>query len=396
MESVLDPIKGLSNITASRFFDEKELDLTTVRNFQSILFCHDQEPLNFNFYNDDSPYQKPLLDRVEKENGFEIKNRNLRLSVLNSWREKWILLHSELNSQELKRYEATGEYIGAYWWSHALLARDWYRYAQHDPGLAHRCAKKDFLIYARESTGTRSYRKDFLELVAPIDQYCQVGSFRTSTVTSDASSYYDPYDFISTNISVVLETVFDHRIHLTEKTLRPIACGHPFILAAGPGSLEKIRSYGFKTFSPWINESYDLEKDATKRMNMIVHEMQRIATLSDQEKQSLNDVCQHIAQHNKSVFFSDTFISDIKKELVDNVREANNKTGERLSTVFNLWHRAQNKKHTSKRVLLKSNERRKVLIPLMRYLRFNQGSFEQYQGHEHCLDNKSGANGNDV
>jgi hypothetical protein len=48
----------------------------------------------------------------------------------------------------------------------------------------------------------------------------------------------------------VAETVFDTRIHLTEKTLRPIACGHPFILAAGPGSLKYLQTYGFRTFSP--------------------------------------------------------------------------------------------------------------------------------------------------
>jgi hypothetical protein len=44
---------------------------------------------------------------------------------------------------------------------------------------------------------------------------------------------------------------------LTEKALRPIACGQPFILAATPGSLQYLRSYGFKTFSGYIDETYD-------------------------------------------------------------------------------------------------------------------------------------------
>jgi hypothetical protein len=102
---------------------------------------------------------------------------------------------------------------------------------------------------------------DFPEL---IDQ------FLDNKFSSAASADYDPNDFINSEISVILETVFDdRRIHLTEKTLKPIACGHPFILAAGPGALEYIRSYGFKTFAPYIDESYDQETDSLKRLEKI-------------------------------------------------------------------------------------------------------------------------------
>lgn len=396
LSAVKDPVQGLKNITALKFFQEDDLDLMLIRNFQPILFCHDQEPLNFDFYQDGSEYYQPLLDRVEKENGFRIQDRNLRLSVLNSWRQQWILLHSELNSDQLDRYESTGQYVGAYWWSHALLTLDWYRYAQHDLSLANRCPKKDFLIYARESTGTREYRKTFINLLDPIKTHCQIGSFKTDPVSSDSSSVYDAYDFVSTNISVVLETVFDQRIHLTEKTLRPIACGHPFILAGGPGSLAKIRSYGFKTFSPWINESYDNEKDPQKRMSMIVEEMTRLSQLSNQEKESLFARCQDIAQYNKIFFFSDNFIKSVKDELVNNVKQAEIKCDNRLSTSFNLWHRTQKKKHTPERVFSQPNDLRKVLVPLMRHLRVNSGSFKQYQGHQHCLDDKSSTDGDDI
>jgi hypothetical protein len=67
-----------------------------------------------------------------------------------------------------------------------------------------------------------------------------ISQIKNNNFSSTASADYDYQDFINTQVSVVLETVFDEsRIHLTEKTLRPIACGHPFLLAAGPNSAQK-------------------------------------------------------------------------------------------------------------------------------------------------------------
>jgi hypothetical protein len=395
-ESLQDPINSLQYIQAEKFYPKQELNSMLIRNFQPILFCHDQEPLNFDLYSDGSPFYQELLNTVEKQNGFAIPNRNLRLSVLNSWQQQWILLHSELNSSELARYESTGQYVGAYWWSHAMLSRDWYRYAEHDPALKTRNIQKDFLIYARDTAGSRSYRRDFLDQIAPIADHCQVGSIRSATVTSDSSSTYDPFDFTSTNMSIVLETIFDHRIHLTEKILRPLACAHPFMLAAGPGSVKLLQNYGFKTFAPWINESYDLEQDHNQRLAMITAEMTRISILPTAEKQALFETCQRIADYNQQVFFSNEFIEKIKDELIDNVNMAYQCTGNKLNSEFYLWHRWQKKKHTPERVFNAVVDHQQYNIPLARHLRRNQGSFKQYQGHEHCLDDKSSANGDNV
>jgi hypothetical protein len=138
-----------------------------------------------------------------------------------------------------------------------------------------------------------------------------------------ASADYCADDFVSTAISVVLETVADNtKIHLTEKTLRPIACGHPFMLLAGPGSLEYLRSYGFKTFSPWIDERYDQETDIVKRINMIVDEMQRISKLDPEQLLELLKNLKEITQHNKDYFFSKMFFNFVQNELAENLNTA--------------------------------------------------------------------------
>ena len=267
--------------------------------------------------------------------------------------DRYILLHSEKNSSDVGKFLSTAEPV--YYWCHGIIARDWYRFAEHDPRL--NCPpvhEKTFLVYCRAWTGTREYRLKFLDLlvehnllehcktsVLHHDQEFDLGSYvctnaefqpinhkhlqslSNNVYSSSASADYCVEDFVSTDISVVLETIAaDTKIHLTEKTLRPIACGHPFMLVAGPGSLDYLRSYGFKTFSPWIDESYDLETDIATRMKLITKEMQRIENFLPLQKQNFLTQIQSIAAYNKNHFFSNEFFNKIHNELVDNLNLA--------------------------------------------------------------------------
>ena len=78
---------------------------------------------------------------------------------------------------------------------------------------------------------------------------------------------------------------------LSEKTFKPIAQRHPFILLGIPHSLELLRFLGYKTFHPWIDESYDTETDDTKRVVMVADEIERLSNLTpDQLTDFLNGV----------------------------------------------------------------------------------------------------------
>jgi hypothetical protein len=268
--------------------------------------------------------------------------------------DRYILLHSEKNSKDVEQFS----YYNAepvYYWCHGIIARDWYRFAEHDLRLQKSSLhKKLFLVYCRAWTGTREYRLKFLDLLAehnllnqcqlsilhqdqnmPLSSYvCENSKLQPTNIDqlcsipenkelAHASADYCADDFVSTDISIVLETVAaDTKIHLTEKTLRPIACGHTFMLVAGPGSLEYLRSYGFKTFSPWINEDYDQEKDVVERMKMIVAEMQRIEALPDEQKIHMLAQLKKITEYNKRHFFSVNFFNQIKFELSENLNIA--------------------------------------------------------------------------
>lgn len=119
-------------------------------------------------------------------------------------------------------------------------------------------------------------------------------------------------------LHVVNETVFyDAKLHLTEKTFKPIVAMRPFVLAAAPGNLEYLRSYGFKTFGDWIDESYDHCTDAETRLDLIATQVARIASLSMSELRAMHRDMMPVLQHNRSHLFGE-FRNIIVDELVDN------------------------------------------------------------------------------
>ena len=58
---------------------------------------------------------------------------------------------------------------------------------------------------------------------------------------------------------------------------------HPFIIVGPYKTLEVLRDFGFKTFHPSIDESYDKEIDPEKRMKMIKKEITNLCTKSTEE-----------------------------------------------------------------------------------------------------------------
>ena len=105
-------------------------------------------------------------------------------------------------------------------------------------------------------------------------------------------------DYEKTFISVVSETLVDvDTLFITEKTWKPIMVGHPFIILGNQGTLKYLKSIGYKTFSPWINEEYDDIPDPTIRLNKIVNELEKLSKNSVEEllniRKEMKDVCKH-------------------------------------------------------------------------------------------------------
>ena len=325
--------------------------------------CHDQEPLFFNqysktdmlnFFVHHSPAIIENADSIANAQSL-IDHQHLRsvIGTRHSVYDKTLLIHSEQNSINLDNYEQVG-FVGVYWWAHAAIAADWYRYAQHDVTLTPNFERiqKDFLVYNRAWSGTREYRLKFTEqiVISQLQEHCLMTfnpvcesghyqdfvpknavfkiqhtelekHFNLCQVSGTASADYNNCDYQNTAIEVVLETLFDDtRWHLTEKALRPIACGRPFMLAATPGSLSYLKRYGFKTFDGLINENYDTIKDPVKRLVSICSEMKRISQLPTDQKRQLWTELYKIANYNQKLFFNIHWQDSIFNEFITNLK----------------------------------------------------------------------------
>jgi hypothetical protein len=321
---------------------------------------HDQEPLNFNYWTNDEFVQvwrklnPDLPVHVSEYVDYQISTHLRGITPTNLY-DYVVLVHSEKNSKEVDTYSQHG-FLPVYYWSHAVIAADWFRYAAQDPVLQYdtKTFTQDFLIYNRAWLGTREYRLTFADQLvragltkhcrtsfAPVDSgvhYSQhtfenpnLAITRTDLETmlpanthdSHASADYNNQDYAQTGMEIVLETLFDDsRLHLTEKALRPIACGKPFMLVATAGSLKYLRSYGFETFSDLIDESYDLETDPVARLTAVVGEMTRIGSLEAKDKITLWNQLHTIAERNKQRFFSGEWQASIVQEYIDNMDQA--------------------------------------------------------------------------
>lgn len=116
--------------------------------------------------------------------------------------------------------------------------------------------------------------------------------------------------YLNTYISIVTESIYFQEDkdfpagYLSEKVWKPVGHCQPFILASASGSLKYMRNrFGYKTFHPYIDESYDLEEDDIKRLDMIKLEIEKFSNKTKEEKdQFLNDV-KDICVYNQNLFF---------------------------------------------------------------------------------------------
>lgn len=302
---------------------------------------HDQEPLA----QDMSDWQAKLKSQLE----FAFNTPHTLRVLANSEKSKF-------KDQLCSTYHLADWY----YFFHGFAALDWYRdyrYFKTQPFT------KPFIALNRSVTGDRSYRLTLVAMLleknlverghvslnldnsvkswqdevndpltklspAAIDLIkTHIGKLPSSLIVdraqplADCSAHVGPAELTLNQSAlwhIVTETIFyQDKLHLTEKIFKPIVNKRPFILAGAPGNLEYLRSYGFKTFSNWIDESYDSEQDPQKRLSMITQQIEKICSLSNSQLDVMYNDMQAIVNHNFDYFFG-KFKEVIVSELVDN------------------------------------------------------------------------------
>lgn len=103
-------------------------------------------------------------------------------------------------------------------------------------------------------------------------------------------------------LEIVSETDVYSNKFFTEKTLKNFYLQKPFILMSGQHSLVELQNRGFKTFNPWINETYDQLSCPTKRLHAILTEIDRLSLLSISELNSMYQDMLPVFEHNRRNF----------------------------------------------------------------------------------------------
>jgi len=116
--------------------------------------------------------------------------------------------------------------------------------------------------------------------------------------------------------SIITETIFDkyHPVNsdfmymdtlfLSEKIYKPFAFKHPFILFGWEGALKALRDRGYKTFHPYIDESYDNEPDSQKRFQMLIAEIKRLEQFTTEQWIEWQNNIKPLVEHNYKYLMS--------------------------------------------------------------------------------------------
>lgn len=138
-------------------------------------------------------------------------------------------------------------------------------------------------------------------------------------IVSEADKRYHD----QTYFSLITETCFfnrvdvdninDHNhldsIFLTEKTFRAIACKHPFIIASRPNILKALREKGYRTFSPFIDESYDDIGEDFARLDKIIKTIADLCSKNQKFWDQFMTFSREVTEHNYQVLKSSGLIT---------------------------------------------------------------------------------------
>jgi hypothetical protein len=108
--------------------------------------------------------------------------------------------------------------------------------------------------------------------------------------------FYDP-DFLIKKIGYFTEQ--NMGLFFSEKIFKPMIMLHPFIIVAAPFALKALRERGFKTFAPYIDETYDTIVDDDERLDAIVTEVKNLSKKTEAEWEEWCKNIKPIVEHNQ-------------------------------------------------------------------------------------------------
>ena len=325
----------------------------------NYIFFFDQEPIHLNIHT--ATFEQVITLNADINTGWYM-DRNTYLPIKKISREPGFvgagyLCTSERDSENVEAVCKQFDWKPLYYFFHGWAALDWYRGYNRtfliEP-WTERTITKTFIAPNRIVAGERQHRLEMLYYIFKNDmthnhiscpdtcpaenisihhavklltaKYSDIESvfaaqalpmsFKDETDHPMHSCWLSLFDQSAESLLyLVTETVATgRRHHLTEKTFKPIALGMPFVIVGTRGSLEYLRSYGFRTFGDIWDESYDLANDDV-RIERIAELLKSLDALSIEAKQDLFEQCHQVIEHNWNNFYGGGFEAVLWQEL---------------------------------------------------------------------------------
>lgn len=206
------------------------------------------------------------------------------------------------------------------WFNEAL----WYIEKQYDQIQIRHDPSKFFLMLMR----IRRRHRD--QLLQAVDQYLDKSmySYVSQGIMLDndliidddvEQRYVNPEWFESTSFSLVAEAMTESPTFLSEKTFKPIAFEHPFIIWGSANTLSYLHDMGFETFDHVIDETYDTVLNNDNRLQTIIKEVDRLYVEFAQGKKLFADkISQERIAHNRAHFYNKDLLNKMFNQEVLN------------------------------------------------------------------------------
>ena len=299
-----------------------------------MFIFYDQEPLDLN-------YNSPVFD-----------------AIVSGHNKPFILVSTERDSSDGEEICKKYPFVHINYFFHIFAAHDWFRGHQFLSGLLapkDRELKKTYISFNRLTSNRRIYRSllvnelyknDLLddgyvsyshhcpddgafddnlrkgvpeydlpaelveEAIANINRLPELRIDFSGQDIPNQSMLLSPMpQLMESFIFLVTETCFfQKKTHLTEKIFKPIVLRMPFILVGCAHNLKYLRSYGFRTFGDFWDESYDSIENPVLRLQAITKILKDISALSSEEQKQMLLEMEPILEHNYNLFNDPAFI----------------------------------------------------------------------------------------
>jgi len=309
----------------------------------NYIFIYDQEPIHLNIH-------MPTFEEVRHK-----RNPDLHATATGNI---GYLLTSEQNSENVEYVCNKYGWKPLYYFFHGWAALDWYRGYDKTfliKPVEERTITRTFVAPNRIIAGERRHRLQMLYWIFKLGmtnnhiscpETCPSENISIHDAIQSLKSVYPdieqvfgtqqlPINFAGETdhpmhscwlslfdecaesmLYLVTETVATgRRHHLTEKTFKPIAMGMPFVIVGTQGSLKYLRSYGFKTFGDFWDESYDDISNDNERIAAIAKTLADLDSLSGLEKAQLYRNMAETIKHNWNHFYGGGFEEVLWAEL---------------------------------------------------------------------------------